>query len=220
MTDPEIQELVDLYGPNDVLDEELKAYLQPTGPLGPFVRHPLVFGPADIPGYLNRQLKMKKEHLARAEREGNWSHYLMLHERPWRIPVLSRLVFENRLTRGQLQDLLLSTWMDTEFPHQFRKTPLELFTHAGFVTDNQVAWNALSAPLILYRGDSRRPRATSLSWTLSEEKAKWFARRWTPGVVWRAHLMDKSKALAFVTGRNELEVVVSPKNLKWLMQLA
>jgi len=223
MTDPRVQQLTDFFGPDEPLDEELQAYVQRTGPLGPMVKHPRVFGPASTPGYLNRMLKQKKEQLERAEREGRWDTYLVLHERPWRIPTLARLVAEQRLTRGQLQDLLLDTWMDTELPHQFRGTPLELFTRAGFVTDNQVAWNALSAPLILYRGDSRRPRATSLSWTLSEEKAKWFAKRWErqahPGVVWRAHLLDKSKALAFVEGRNELEVVVSPKNLKWLQQL-
>jgi hypothetical protein len=200
------------------LDPELKAFLTTTRVLGGrFVKHPLVFGPADYPGHLNRQLYAKKDQLKKAEESRAWLSWLYLHERPWRIPQLISLVNKNLISREELRRVLLPMWMDTEFPHQFRVTPLTLFTRAGFLTDAPAVWDALPSTLTVYRGDSRHPKWTTLSWTLARGKAEWFARRWAsikkPGWVWIAQL-EKSKALAYIEGRNEAEVVVSPSELK------
>lgn len=210
--------LEDFFGIGDPLDPELKAFLTTSRVLGgAYVKHPLVFGPAQIAGHLNRQLQAKKEALAAAEARADWQQWLWLHERPWRIPKLSELMNTRRVERDVFKKLLISAWMDTEFPWQFRRTPLTLFQYAGFVTDAQAEWDALPGRLVVYRGDSRHPRLSSLSWTLSLEKGRWYAQRWATikrivPTVWQGDLI-KAHALGFITGRGELEVVVSPRDL-------
>ena len=220
--------LIEMFGPDEKLSPELQAYWVDDSVLGPHIKHPLVYGPAAIPGFLNRQLVEKKKALLRAAELRNWSQWLVLHERPWRMPKLDELVLTHRISRGELRELLIETWMDTELPHQFRRIPLRLFNLAGFITDAQAEWEAkvkfvtqvsdvMPVSLTLYRGDSRRPRRTSISWTTDRQKAIWFARRWKgvtkPGLLWTAELHDVTKVLGYFEGRGEHEVVVSPVNL-------
>lgn len=196
------------------LNPELEAYVT-DGPLGPMLKHPLVYDLTvrSLPGMANRIYAQKQAQLTVAKAKGDFSQALMLHERPYRMTRLAEYWAAGHFGKDRLSTLLAFVWVDTEMPSQFGPLPLQLFKAAGFTTDDPAGWDGLRAPLRLYRG-GLRPTRYAISWTLSQEKAQWFARRFsTVGRVWTATLDDKARALGYFTGRNEQEVVVAPSSL-------
>lgn len=66
----------------------------------------------------------------------------------------------------------------------------------------------------VYRGLMKGAKVNALSWTLRLDKAKWFANRFNNnGKVYKA-LCKKKDILAYLSGRNEEEIVVDYKKLK------
>jgi hypothetical protein len=185
--------------------EELKPFLVETG-IGPMIKHPLVNTHAMLPGHVNRVYLAKKERLAQLIAEGKWESYLWLHERPWRLTTLSKLWADRRITRPELQELLLQVWMDTEMPHQFGKLPERLFAQSGFISDDSETWQTLSDPIAIYRGGTPR----GISWTTDIKKAQWFANRFKEldrGHYLFAGWVAKKDVYAYIAGRNESEIV-------------
>lgn len=198
---------------NEPLCQELAACLVHDGPLGPFVKHPLVFGSAAVPGHLNRQLEHKKQALITALAKSDWHSYIWLHERPYRLPTLWELC-QKRVTMKSFHELLIDVWQDTEMPHQFGNLPCKLFKLATqCITDDKPAWNALPDILTIYRGGY----AHGISWTTSKKTADWFARRFynPEHFLWTARIA-KHRCFAYITSRGEAEVVVEWKRLNVL----
>jgi hypothetical protein len=81
--------------------------------------------------------------------------------------------------------------------------------------------NALAAlpyELTIFRGIGHVTHSwRGMSWTLDEQKAIWFSRRFADErdrpVVYRG-LIEKARVLAHLLGRKEAEVVVFPRNVK------
>lgn len=70
--------------------------------------------------------------------------------------------------------------------------------------------------LEIYRGVTtyNKKNIKALSWTLKEDKAIWFATRFSEkGKVYKA-IIQKQYTHAYFTGRNEAEVIVDPKHLE------
>ena len=68
----------------------------------------------------------------------------------------------------------------------------------------------------IYRGvtEKNKDNIRAMSWTMKQETAEWFAKRFgSKGKVYRAKVR-KEDILAVFLGRNESEVIVDPKNLK------
>lgn len=202
------------------LDPVLEMYYRDDPVLGPFVRHPLVYGSAALPGMLNRALKVKTEYLDQAIRDKQWDRALWVYERPYRLTILRRWVATGMITTDVLRDLLPHAWTDTELPYQFKGAVRYLFTKAGFVTDAPTLWvNALSRSpsLTVWRGDSGRPspRRGSWSWSLARGMGAWYARRWaklgaTGPRLWRGTITP-ADAWAYFEGRGEAEIVIDPR---------
>ena len=59
-----------------------------------------------------------------------------------------------------------------------------------------------------WRGTNHKRGLNGLSWTLDQEKAVWFARRfaWEPSLLAKA-LVDKGDVVAYFGERNEREIV-------------
>ena len=73
----------------------------------------------------------------------------------------------------------------------------------------------LESPVTVYRGVTsyNAKNVKALSWTLDENVAQWFARRYgEQGTVYQAQI-HKDHIYAIFTGRNESEVIVDPKHL-------
>ena len=82
--------------------------------------------------------------------------------------------------------------------------------------DEYQKWKSFDQTLTVYRGVTsyNEKRVKGLSWTLDEEKAKWFAERFGEnGKVYSAEI-DKKDVYAYFGSRGESEVVVDPKGLR------
>lgn len=117
--------------------------------------------------------------------------------------------------------LLVEWWTDTEFPSLYGTGRIvALFRRAGFVSDRGEA--PPTGPLIIYRGVGEGvPTPRGVSWTLSEERAAWFARRFTfatGDTVYAAEIMPEG-VLGILHERDEAEVLVDPRRLRRLRVL-
>ena len=75
-------------------------------------------------------------------------------------------------------------------------------------------------PLAIYRGQATAEEPTGISWTLSQERAHWFATTVPrvgsrPGVVLSGRVA-RDAVLGYLTDRNEDEVIVDPDDVQIL----
>lgn len=162
-------------------------------------------------------------HADEALAERDYARYLGLfgsHERVF--PFLS---IHTRLTDDEYWRALGSVWINSEWSHEFRPLWDWLFlsnrNRAGSVAMMDAAererWDELPNEFRVYRGQQRRRDPIGYSWTLSHERAVWFANvgrpRFTdawlrgPGLV-LSGLVCKSDALAYLNGRTEEEILI------------
>jgi len=132
----------------------------------------------------NEQLRAKKEMLAKADAERDWSQAIMLHERHARL-----LAFVERAINMEPKDywhLLGSVWIDAEFPSTDRSLWLELFKAPRnerehlMSEEERTALAAMPQELVIYRGtNGSYASLQGMSWTLSRKTAEWFMRRYS-----------------------------------------
>lgn len=77
----------------------------------------------------------------------------------------------------------------------------------------------LTKGIKLYRGVNQGGKPNGLSWTISKEKAEWFANRWSnygvkDGEVYTMLITNPSCILAYFSDRNESEVIVDTIKIK------
>jgi hypothetical protein len=198
------------------MGEELIPQLQPyleDGVLGKQIRHPLVYQvPLWSNGSANRMFLQKKSEVKRALKEKAWSRFIFLHERPYRLNAF--LEIQDQLPDTQYWRLLADTWIDTENAWQNRGKWRNLFdskrTNSHYLM-NETEYNAMrSLPemVTIYRGSSYN-NEKGLSWTLSKEKAEFFAQRFAQrrGKVYEQEV-SKDQILALFFGRGESEVIL------------
>ena len=123
----------------------------------------------------------------------------------------------------ELRDLLALHWNRCDAPGDTIEAVLALFHRAGYVSDSD---DQLTGELTVYRGTFGDDPSRGLSWTLDEDKARWFATRGARGVprdrstqtVWRA-TVNAADILGYFTDRDEAEVVIDPAHLQELSQV-
>lgn len=133
------------------------------------------------------------------------------------------------LSKKDLSKILGVSWTQVEFSNydaNLSKSELvALFKQCDpqYLMDKEdyAAYKNLGSEIVVYRGvtqaDMEHVRA--LSWTLSYEKAEWFAHRWSAdGFVYKAKI-EKEHTLACFLGRNEKEIIVDPKYLQDIEQM-
>jgi len=212
---------------DEELTPELKPYVQNRKAIGPMIHHPLLIEMFYIPGkcaMINAHYEMKKRALATAEENGNWTTYIFLHERPYRVRALRSAM---RRGAGNMHEQIASTWTDSENIFQHRASWLEIWTgllnpHGTMTEDEQARYDALPETVTIHRGiRGRRLSRRGLSWTLDYERAVWFAKRFTKKehqpVVLTAQV-KKDKILTLFDCRQESEVVILPKHLGTLTE--
>ena len=210
------------------LDLELEAALY-TGKMGPMIGHPLVHQPMYTPSLnrmLNQGLRAKKEYLQQAAVAGNWSKYIWLHEKPYRLQVLWDI--HRELTPQEYWPLVAQVWMNVENHWQYKNKLPKLFKakpcrYKLIMTDEerQILESHPNQILTIYRGHQKR-NVAGWSWTFSPSKAEWFARRFTrQDKKWSVTeaQVDRSLVVAFFNRRGENEIVVNPKDVRPLRVL-
>ena len=203
--------LTDLFGKIEKLDKSLDETIEAVEGLDgmEFVRHPLVttiYGGEAHNAMLNMQLKQKRKALDEAIGTKNWSMYIWLHERPFRMQAFLELSnffgFARdahwKLTRKEYWSLLGEIWQDTEHPHvnldtwqilwrttQFGRTGSGARREHYYMSDGERSvLNDLRKHRLqtVYRGyhipqGADQPLMQGMSWTLDYKKAEWFSTR-------------------------------------------
>lgn len=226
--DPEIIEgnvdFFELLKKPQPLHRDLRPHLFNGRAFGKVLKHPLVFGIPYLESWnpmYNQQYLHKKKALEDARQNKKWSSYIFLHERPYRINALSDIAHE--MTDQEYWEMLGSVWSDSENLWQYKHYLAWLLNakreHKEFMMDEEerAFYAKLPDQFIIYRGHHVHNR-TGYSWTLSYGKAWWFANRFAAnnkrlGVV--SGTVEKKDICAVLLGRNEFEVVVDPRFVKF-----
>jgi hypothetical protein len=202
------------------LDLELSEHLTDGKPFA-MLRHPLVY---QVPYHSclnamsNAQLKAKTKAVEQAKEARNWSRYISLHERPWRMWAFQNICDE--MDDVGYWSSLSSVWTDSENINQNGKEWAGLLgsnrpgREAMMTKADLKVFNALPSHIEVFRGSCKRD-PYPFSWTTSREKAEWFAKRQMSirnqtGVV-HEMIVQKEQVLAYIGGRNENEIVVLPR---------
>jgi len=194
------------------LDPELEGYLELDGPIGPMVRHPLVYDISlQIPGAANRRLAYKKEALAEALSKKDWDLVVSLHERPHRFNALQEYVLRPGVPIWRhskaVKALAEWVWTDSENISQHQAEWLALYEGRpeGAVLGEPidlVKFQKLPEQVTLYRGGGAD---SFLSWSTSREVSERFAARSKSKV--RSRVVPKSEIFAYYTQRGEFEAL-------------
>jgi predicted ABC-type ATPase/DNA-directed RNA polymerase specialized sigma24 family protein/8-oxo-dGTP pyrophosphatase MutT (NUDIX family)/curved DNA-binding protein CbpA len=202
----------------DGLNEELAEYYDEEGPLGfPTIRHPLMYwmGPVDA-DLINKMFSQKVNAVNDAYENGKWNSYIYMHERPYRLDALMDI--EDRMSDEEFWENVGSIWVDSENIWQNQDVWSDILTsdrpgREKIMTAEELQdFNNLPDEITVYRGHIKGKNKDGLSWTTSEEKARWFANRLASGkdVPEVAEgTVKKSDVIAHFTRRGESEIVVS-----------
>jgi hypothetical protein len=210
------------------LDPELESWVEQDTPLGPFVKHPLVYMGVGDDGQMNATanhvLRQKQKSLEKAIEEENWFVIIhVLYERPYRLHAFQTI--EDKLTDEEYWSLLGSIWTDSENIYQ-NEEEWQSYLHSErprsecmMEEDERKAFAELPSELTVWRGFCKAGREFGFSWTIDPKKAAWFSRRLAiedrgdvPRVAYGT--CEKEHALAYFTGRGESEILIAPENIR------
>jgi hypothetical protein len=209
----------DLLNRTEELLPELAEYLVEMSAGMKALKHPLVFSVPhfeQLNAWCNESYRVKSQLAENLKSDGKFHDYVFLIEWPYRLESFMEIADE--LSDREYWQLLRDVWIDSENIWQNRVEWAELLCEPSrpgrvrWLMDRQDA-KALAAmpPVIeIYRG-SESP--AGLSWTISEEKAKWFATRFSQHKPVWAGKAKRSKVIAYFSRRGEQEIVIHPSNL-------
>lgn len=198
---------------NEPLCNELVPWMEESGPLGPMLRHPLVYQLILNPGLANLLLKQKNEEMAKAVKAHDYNQQMWLYERPYRLA----FAMQDRdwMAQACRAELLGAAWTDSEWPTANGGGIAALtraFKAVGYVTDTPDA-QLPSGPITIWRGAKPRYKR-GMSWTRDPDKAAWFAERGHDGGRVFESTITAKGVLGYFLGRDEVEVVVNTRMLK------
>ena len=196
----------------------------------PFLSHPLFHGFSPvIADKKNGEVSMEQvaterqvdrfieKYYDRLRRCEDLSEAFILIQRPFRLPLLWTI--RNDIGSMMFRELLPDLWEDTEFPHQFEEEKLadlwSLWDFYGgklYHPSTKSKLLELSNSVTVYRGYSGKKKySKGFSWTLSKEKALWFAKRLTKSgdkKYLATTTINKSEIMLYTNERGEEEVVL------------
>lgn len=196
---------------NVELHPELQKFVVDTE-IGKYIKHPLVFSPLVLPGLANQMLEQKYKQLREALDTKNFSRYVFLHERPYRLSAFKDI--KHQLTDEDYWKLLSSIWTDTENSHQDLGTWKNLFKskrnqrHNLMTEEELKTMESLDDTVTIFRGCVENLNEDGLSWTLDRERAEWFANRFDQKGIVIEKAIGKEKIVAYFSGRGEQEIIV------------
>ena len=225
-----VQDFEKLLRTREELDPVLALYIDEDGPFGPSIKHPLVFSIVHTPtlnAYVNAQFEAKREALRKAKARCDWKTCVWLYERPYRLDAFLDISWH--LDGPRYWDLLGQVWSDTENSWQNRDDWRKALTAdregREMMSDEDVRCvfdlppeeGGLLPMTRIYRGYRFGDALEGYSWTLDKARAKWFANRLRqddhPSPKVASGLVAKEHVIAYITGRDEQEIVVLPEHV-------
>ena len=222
----ELAKLHEFYGTEE-LHPDLLPYLEKVDDM-PMLRHPLVyFVPfSDMQSkHANRLYEHRKADVAAALRNGEPHRFVFAHERPYRLAAFQEYLETSveDVTDSEYWRVLSSIWIDTENYWQNKKDWIDMFQahrhdRLHFMDmEERMHLAMMDSEFTVYRGATYLDAQRGLSWSLSEERAKWFAKRLhqpggpPPVVVEGA--VRRGDVIGLLESRGEEEIVALPWNV-------
>lgn len=215
-----------MFGEEDLVPE-LARHLREHDSLGKILHHPMVIQVPYFPAMnrmSNRQFEHKTNEANTAIAQEKWDRYVFIHERPYRIEALQRVLWDMRVTDpAEVWPLIGSVWTDSENISEFFDDWLEIWDqdipnrHLAMDDDERAALAQMADMIDIYRGFGHDVAVRGQSWTVDRDKAIWFANRYqthggrTPMLA--SAKVRKTDVIAYFAGRNESEIVVNPDDL-------
>ncbi len=226
MAKPTIQELMG--DPKAELHPSLKHFIQ-DGPMGKMIHHPLIvemFLAPEMHDMINKRFEYKKKAIKTAKEEKKWERVIWHHERPYRIEAFLCLDEEFDISDKDFWSIMSEIMIDTENRWQHASIISELLDsrrgrRSLMDEDDRKVFDELPDEVTVYRGCQEvletwpHHNREGMSWTLSKEKAEWFAKRFK-----REHSLvltgvcQKEDIIAVLLGRGEEEVLIDPVDVE------
>lgn len=215
----ELKELADILSRKEELHPDLVKCIE-KGSHFDSLKHSLVMGLFYSPtmnSMYNAQYREKLKYVEKAKKEKNWSDYIWMHERPYRMSKFIEI--KNDLSDQEYWSLLGQIWSDSENLWQYRSILNLLINEprserdAMMNEEEKKFMDKLPDEFTIYRGHQTRNKL-GYSWSLSYWRAKWFAERFNQkrqGVA--KATINKKDVVAVLLGRNEFEIIASPKKM-------
>ena len=181
--------------------------------------HPLIIIPIYSEHFAkqaNDTLNHKTKRIQKAIKTNDLDSIMWLHVRPYRLWAFSQ--FSKFMKPEQYWKTLKAIWMDSEFPMLEKDLWLSMFTaevkqKRKFMTGSERRiLQDLPETVDIYRGyDGSRQGTLGLSWTLSKDKAIWFAHRLGADDPFLATATCKHDSiLAYFHARGDQEIIIDP----------
>jgi hypothetical protein len=212
------------FGPAEELDPELAAHRYTTELGWDCIKHPWVFSihHHDAMNHMvNQQLAYKREAIGKAMENKQWHSFVFLHERAYRVDGFKQIA--KHMSDEQYWDLLSNIWRDSENIRERPKVWERLLrsNRPGrehmMDEEEREQLAAMDDTIEVFQGHTDE-RDDGWSWTIQLETAQWFAYRFadfehaTPVVSYG--VVDKDNVVAYLTGRNEAEILVPRSAVK------
>jgi hypothetical protein len=180
--------------------------------------HPLVYAPLtkDV-SHINQVYLHKKDAVAKAKANRDWSTYVFHHERPYRFPALIAAAKKGLKEKPfEFWALVGRVWRDSENIHQHLKDWKQLWETAiegrrACMSDEDIRiFDGLPEQIEVWRGTSHKRGLAGLSWTLDREKAVWFGQRFCSEscvALLAKGTVEKDDVLAYLGERDEREII-------------
>jgi hypothetical protein len=133
---------------------------------------------------INQTYRYKLDAVKKAEADDDWSLYVFLHERPYRLGALLSAT-KKGLSKNpsQFWSLVGNVWQDSENIHQNlskwkRVWGMPVEGRRACMSDKDIhVFDSLPNQVDVWRGTSHKRYIDGLSWTLDQDTAVYFARR-------------------------------------------
>lgn len=205
----------EVFNTKEDLLPELLEYVIDHPRLGKMIKHPLVFSMMHhdmMNAMMNEQFRAKTQACKEALEKGDFARYIFLHERPYRFEAFSSVA--PRMKDKEYWELLSEAWIDSENLWQNLPQWKKLLksTRKGrehFMTPEERKFlEELPEVATIYRGYEPGKNREGLSYTLDEDKAKWFSTRFSKTGKVHTRTIKRSKIFAYLAGRDESEIIV------------
>ena len=209
--------ITELLAKKEELHPELKPYIVYSEMKFPMLKHPLIFSLFYIEAenaMLNMRYKVQKERLEKYLDIDDITAYVFTYERPYRLSAFKEYIRLKKVTDDIYWSCLGSIWSDSENIWQEKRSWKHLLsskrTQREFFMspEEREIFSSLPETFTVYRGHQEQ-NEDGYSYTLSDEKAKWFAERFkskSSSVIEK--VVNKSEVFAYLHDRNEQEIII------------
>jgi hypothetical protein len=158
------------------------------------------------------------------EKSESTDSILMLLNESYRLQFLN--IIQKGLSPDEMGRLLADVWVDSERPNNDvipLSTIIKWFKNASkqslMDADEFAYYDSLPDKFTVYRGIGSESNKKGISYTLSLEKAEWFANRFQKKGYVLTGTAKKKDVLAYFNRREEQEILIEPKKIASLHKM-